>query len=157
MKKLHIKYGLISGLFMVAIFSISFALGAMDLTDEDKLRQGEIVGYLGMILSMIAVFLGIREVKRRRMGKLSFGTGVKNGTLIAVVAALIFGLYTIGLYEFMIDIEEFFETYYQEDYADLPAYYKSSVFQGFVMFATVFVIGFVVSLLSSLILKNSKS
>ena len=157
MKKLHIKYGLIGGLFLVAVFSISFALGSIDITDEDKFRQGEIIGYLGMIVSMVVVFLGVREVKRRAMGKISFGTGVKHGTLIGVVAALIFGLYTIGLYEFFIDMEEFFELYYEEDYSDIPAIYKSSVFQGFIMFATVFVIGFVVSLLSALFLKTSKS
>jgi hypothetical protein len=134
----------------------------------------EAAGYLSMLISMIFVFMGIRYYKDKvKKGFLSFGEGLKIGTLIVLLPAVFFGIFDI-LYTQVIDtawtdhyynhiVEEAKKTVAPEKLAaelqkieQQKEIFASPVMQFLVMAGTVFIIGFIVTIISSLTLMKRK-
>jgi hypothetical protein len=134
----------------------------------------EAAGYLSMLLSMIFVFMGIRHYRNRvNGGLLSFGQGLKVGVLIVLLPAVFFGLFDI-LYTQVIDtawadhyynhvIEEAKRTTAPEKLAgklkeieQQKEFFGNPAMQFLVMAGTVFIIGFIVAIISSLSLMRRK-
>lgn len=169
MKKTLWKFGLIGGVIMSALFALSVPLAG----DPPDYATMEIVGYASILLSLLAVFFGIKSYRDRQPGgRLTFGTGMLLGIGISAVASLVLGLYTFAHIAW-------FDPGFGEKYSawektrieasdatpdekaaqiqqidELLPLMNNPVVQGLIMFATVLLIGIVISLISTAILKR---
>jgi len=167
MKQIILRYGIYSTIFIIALMSVFFFL--VRNLDYDK---QEVAGYLSMLVSMIFVFLGIRHYRNEKNnGFLTFGQGLKIGVLIVLFPAVCFGLFDV-LYtsvlnpHWMSDYNNYYLTHFKQS---LPAaefeakkkqmeasmkLFSNPVTQFFIMFITVFIIGFIVTIISALALRR---
>lgn len=169
MKKTVLRFGLMSGLVIFVLFLLSYLIFGSS-TDYDT---REVFGYAAIIISLLFVFFGIRHYRdKENGGLLSFGKGMKVGVLITLMPAIVFGLFSVIYAEFI--NPDFTETYYSHYLAELQktmtpekfevarkefesqkAMFDNPVFNFLLMFVTVFVIGVIVTVISSLILKRN--
>ncbi len=167
MKNTVIKYGLYAMITGFVLFGAPFLLG-MDLSFD----YGEVIGYSAMVLSLLFVYFGIKYYRDKvNDGKVSLGKAIGIGMLIALFAA--FGvaimdyIYTTQINpDFVNDyleysIQKMKETLPTEEFKTKSAEltqqmkdYGSSGFMAFMMFASVMIIGFIISLISGLILQR---
>ena len=81
MKKTVLTYGLISG-------AIAAVLLLAHVPFMDGGSKGLIVGYIGIVLSALLIFFGVRSYRENvGNGKISFGRGFAVGILIALISA----------------------------------------------------------------------
>ncbi len=167
MKKTVIKYGLYSLLTASVLFLLAFLIGkGMSYSVQ------ETVGYITMVVSLVFVFFGIRHFRDNiNNGKVSFGKALLIGFLISLFAGLGFGIVDY-IYTTVINpdfAQEYLTTMVADMKANLPAgefetqkanleqqmeEYGGSGFMAFIMFATVAMIGLVISIISALILQR---
>ena len=167
MKKTILKFGLYSAITIVVLFSINL------FTPLAELDMGiqEVLGYLAMFIALIFVFFGIKSYRDQQLnGSISFGKGFKLGFLITLIPATIFGIFDV-IYILM--NPEFFQNYRDAAVADLEkqfsgaeltakikeiddmmAFAGNPAFDFFLMFSTVLILGIIVSLISSFILRK---
>jgi len=167
MKKTVIKFGMYSLLTAVVIFLL-----ALVSIKEMSYSVQEIIGYLTMVVSLLFVFFGIRYYRDKvNDGKVSFGKALLIGLLISVFAGIGFGVVDY-LYTTVINpdfAQEYLTRMVTDMKASLPAEefeaqkaelerqmeeYGGSGFMAFIMFASVVMIGLVISLISALILQR---
>ena len=171
MKSTVIRYGVYAMLAMVLLSAIHIFL----VVPNVKSANSEVVGYLTMLLSMIFVFAGIKHYRDKvNNGVLSFWEGLRIGVLIVLLPSVAFGLFDL-LYTKVIN-PGWMENYYKEMIEQtkkstspdkLDAALKklesskeifSNPFLEFLLMAvTVFIIGFIVTIISSLTLRRSKT
>ncbi|AGH43432.1 hypothetical protein C427_1323 [Paraglaciecola psychrophila 170] len=167
-----IRFGSLCGLALVIGFYTShLALGST----TDNFTTGEIVGYSVMFISSLAIIMGIKDYKQKRspaplgfMGALGVGLG------ISLIAAHIFILYN---WFYLVFINPTFTSSYIRyseqkiissgleptvieqqlselaDYADLVG---NNFTPSMMMFATVFVIGLLFSIVSAIALRTPR-
>ena len=170
MKSTVFRYGLYSTLTIVILSWVVFFL-------LKNLGQGlqEGAGYLTMLLSMIFIFLGIRHYRdKENGGYLSFGQGLKIGILIVLIPAVAFGLFDILYTEVLNPTwkEDYYSRYIEGLRKSVSAdkldaaikkaerekeMFSNPIFQFILMGGTVFIIGFIVTIISSLTLRRSKT
>lgn len=170
MKNLVLRYGLYATAITVGIPFLMYLI--MGKGDESDYKLGEIIGYSTILLSMIFVFFGIKKHRdENNGGNISFWEALKVGVLIAAIPAIAFGLYNL-LYIEVLD-PEFMDKYYQyymdeaqatmnlEEFEAMKTKierekesFQSPIVQFGAMSLTVLIIGFIVSLISSIILKK---
>ena len=170
MKSTVLRYGIYATLVFVV-------LGAINLLVIDRIAGygiQEVIGYLTILLAMIFVFLGIRHFRNHvNGGSLTFGQGLKVGILIVIIPAVAFGLFDI-LYTEVINPtwhQDYYTAYIEEIRKSTPAdkldaaikkaerqkeMFASPVAQFLLMALTVFIIGFIVTIISSLTLRRKK-
>lgn len=168
MKKTVLRYGLFSAISIVGLFT----LGWLFLDDNDYSSK-EIFGYTNLVLSMLFVFFGIKHYRDKITGgQLSFGQGMKVGMLIVLIPALIFGIFDV-FYVLVMD-PDFMDKYYQHHLTQMQQSMSATEFQAarasvesqkemfsnpavqfLVMFLTVFIIGVIFTVISSLILRRN--
>lgn len=168
MKNSMLKFGLYATLILLLANVIPWAIWGTEM----DYGWGEVLGYSAMLAAMSMVFFGIRHYRDlQNGGKLSIGEGIKIGLLIALIPSLAFGLYNYVFMEFW--APEFMESYmkysleqthgemsvaaFEAKMAEMKAesgWMLNSVFQSFVMFMTVFVIGALVAIISAVVLRN---
>ncbi|MBX2828187.1 MAG: DUF4199 domain-containing protein [Flavobacteriaceae bacterium] len=167
MKKTILKYGGYSLLMASGLFLIALLIGkSLDYSVQ------EVIGYVSMALSLIFVFFGIRHYRdNENEGKISFGKALLIGLLISLFAGLGFAIidyiYTTAINpDFAVEYETkmladmkatLSPAEYEEQSKALKeqmAQYSGSGFMAFIMFATVVMMGFVISLISGLILQR---
>ena len=139
------------------------------------LGRQEVAGDLSILLAMIFIFFGIRHFRDQvNGGYLSFGQGLKIGVLIVLIPAVAFGLFDI-LYTEVLN-PTWKDDYYSKYIDDLrksvaadkleaaikkaekeKEMFSNPLFQFLLMGGTVFIIGFIVSIISSLTLRRSKT
>ncbi len=167
MIKTVFKYGIFGLVTSMVLFLIGFLL----LQHLDYSVQ-EVLGYASMLISLSFVFFGIKHFRdKENGGKVSFGKALWIGLLIAVITGL--GTAIIDyIYTTVINpdfAQEYLETTLGTMKDSMPAetfevkkaeleqqmeQYGGSGFMAFVMFASVVLIGFVVSLISALVLQR---
>ncbi|WP_422858576.1 DUF4199 domain-containing protein [Flagellimonas sp. S174] len=167
MKKTVIKYGTYGAIAICGLFLISWFI-----LDDLPLPTQEALGYLSMILSLSFVFFGIKHYRdRENEGKVSFKNALVIGLLISLITAVVFGVLDV-IYTEVLN-PEFMDTYYSETLKTMEETMSAEEFKlkkaemdaqleifanplmTFVLMSlTVFVIGFIVSLLSALILQR---
>lgn len=167
MKNTVIKFGTYSSIFLIILFSISFFF-------EDKMsyETSEIFGYATIVLSLSFVYFGIRNYRDAlNSGKVSFGKALKIGLLITLLASLTFGLINVFYTEiinpdFMTDyyahnVEKLKETLPAEEFEvklkemeSQKDVFTNPIFNFALMSLTVFIIGFIISLISALTLQR---
>jgi hypothetical protein len=93
-----------------AVFSLlMFFLGFQ----TDKMAAGQYVQYLGLVISFVILWMGIKAVREESADKsLSYGQGVGAGTLISLFSGLMSGAYNFIHFKFI--NTSFFE--YQLDF-----------------------------------------
>lgn len=169
MKSPILKYGLLAG---VLVNVLMFGPIALFGQREGWLRYGEIFGYSAMVLAMTATYFAIRRDRELHGGALSFSRGLGVGVGVSAIASLLFGLATYAFYwivgdAFVQKMWDHYQTQIRGSGADAasiahqlaemeqmrPLFY-SYAFQAVVMFATLFLIGLAVSLISAAILRR---
>ncbi|MEO9964591.1 MAG: DUF4199 domain-containing protein [Reichenbachiella sp.] len=169
MKNLALKYGAWSALIMCVTVVIPLLI--WDAPAENP--YGEILGYASMILALSAIYFGIRRQKEESGGTLTFKEGFMFGTLVNFVAAVVFAVFSYALYAWL--MPDFLQSYMdmsinkvmedsslsdsqrsqQLDYInDNKDIWLSPAIGGAMMFGTVFPIGLVMTLISSMALKS---
>lgn len=160
-------YGLYSSITICVLFLLSWFLGK----DLDFSTQ-EVLGYASMIVSLSFVYFGIKHFRdHENNGTVTFGKALFIGTLISLLAALAFGILYM-LYIKYIN-PDFLTEYYEVAVAEMKESLASDEFEErlaemesekelfsniwfnfLVMSLTVFIIGFIISLISSLMLQR---
>ena len=168
MNKTVIKFSIYGFLAAIILFLSALVFG-------ENLSYGaqEVLGYSSMVLSLIFVFFGIKNYRdKENGGTISFGKAFGIGMLITLFAALGFAIidfvFTTYLNPEFVDeyigrlILDAEKTFSGDELvakkAELEEYRKSmtSFAMALLMFATVILIGFIISLISSLVLHKNK-
>jgi len=166
MKSSILKYGLLAGTIIVMIPVIT---GLIIGHGPDSFKTGEIIGYSTMILSLMMIFLAVREYKKHHPEEVvSFAKIVTIGAAISLIAGFMFGVYNV-IYVTYIH-PEFMQEYYSHYVQNIQnsgisqaeielqiskleqekEMFMDPLFNFFLMFLTVFIIGLIVSILSGL-------
>ncbi len=164
MKKIIVKNGIIAASILMGVQLVAYLIyGTPNASNFDI---DEIVGYASIVFCLAFVFLGIREYQL--MGKeASFMKNLGLGAAISVFPSIAFGVYSVVYYKWInpnflneygayqlekmkasLTPEEFEITKVQ--FATDMALWDSVGMQFGIMFATVFIIGLIISILSSL-------
>ena len=167
MKTTILRYSVYSAIMICALFLTSWYL----LEHLPRTTQ-EILGYASMIVSLSFVFFGIKYYRERENeGKISFKRGLTIGGLISLITALVFGILDVIYVEVL--NPEFMDNYYMESVQALEEtlsgealktqlallesqkeVFANPLFTFGIMAVTVFVIGFIISLISAWILQR---
>jgi hypothetical protein len=169
MKKIVFRYSIYA-----AIAIVVFGMLNLLLVKRASYTVQEIAGYLSILVSMIFVFLGIRQYRDKvNGGYLTFGQGMKVGILIVLIPAVFFGLFDI-LYTQVIDPswgENYYNHFIEEakrttapdklaaklkEIEDQREFWSNPVMQFLLMAATVFIVGTIVAIISSITLSKKK-
>ncbi len=167
MKHTVIKYGLYALISGFVLFGLPFFLG-MGL-DFD---YGELIGYTSMVLSLLFVYFGIKHYRDKvNNGKVSLGKAIGIGMLIALFSAIGVAVFDY-IYTSYINPDfatEYLEYSVKKMSDTLPAEevkvktaeltqqmkdYGSPSFMALMMFVSVMILGFIISLISGLILQK---
>jgi hypothetical protein len=166
MKKLILKYGLISSAIVVGVPVISSLFIGFG---PESFGKGEIIGYTSMIVAMATVYFAMRHYRDElNNGMLSFGQGLSIGSLISVMAGVAFAIYNVVFVTWIMpDFNEQYFAYssglevgstrFEMEYTNMMAengFMFSTLGGTLLMFATVFLIGFVLSVISALIVQK---
>ena len=170
MKKTVLRYGLYASLLMVILSAIDFFVVAK----LANFAVQEVTGYLTMLLSMIFVFIGIRYYRDNvNGGTLSFWQGLKIGLLIIIIPSVCFGLFDL-LYTEVIHpgwMQEYYAKYLERIKISTPPdkleavlkkmneekeMFSNPLMQFLLMSLTVFIIGFIVTIISAISLRRNK-
>lgn len=169
MKNTVLKFGLYAAVTTSILFTSALVLGKnLDFSTQ------EVLGYASIIASLLFVFFGIKHYRdRENNGTVSFAKALLVGILISLFASLAFGIidviyvkyinpefteqymaYTLENMEKTMPPEEF--RIKKAEVESQMAVYANPAIAGFVMFITVLLIGFIISLLSAFILKRNQ-
>lgn len=169
MKSTGIKFGIYSSGVLVVLFSLQFLF-----EDAMSYSTSEIYGYVSIILALSFVYFGIRNYRDAlNNGLVSFSKALKIGLIITLLASITFGLINLVYTEiinpdftneyYAQSIEKFRETLSEAEFQlklkELEAQKDmfSNPLVGFsVMALTVFIIGFIITLISGLLLQRKK-
>lgn len=170
MQKAIFRYGLYSVVTTIVIMGLTFwTIRGLSFSVQ------EIFGYISIVLALLFVYFGMRHYRNVvNNGALSFNEGLKIGLLITLFPAFLFGLYS-ALHVTYIDpgfADRYFQQYIDQVQHSLPpdkaareieemkkykSLYNNGGFQFGIMFLTVLVIGVVITVISTLILRRKPS
>jgi len=110
-------------LFILIINAILMIVGYFTM-DENAMRNGEggvgqILYYLGMVVALVCLYLGIREKKMNNPSEFTFGKGFTEGLLISVMSGLFIGILSYAFYSFI--APEAIELIRESSYAAMEA------------------------------------
>lgn len=170
MKSTVFRYGIFASLTILGLSLINLFIVAKNAGYGVQ----EAAGYLTIFISMIFVFLGIRYYRDHvNDGFLGFGQGLKAGILIILLPAVFFGFFDV-LYTEVINptwANDYYGHYVEEIKRTTPSgdlaaalkklqaqkdMFSNPVLQFLLMAATVFIIGLIVAIISSLALMRKK-
>src|SRR5262245_52997754 len=83
MKKIVLTFGLISGVIAAVLMVLT-----VTIIHRIGFDRGFLVGYAGIIASLLPVFFGIRAYREHAGGALTFGRGFTVGILISLISAV---------------------------------------------------------------------
>lgn len=166
------RNGLWASLLLIGLFTVPILF--LGIPEPDDFMSSEVVGHLFILISLIFVFIGMKQFREKNGGILSYWKAVKTGILIAIFPAIAFGLYNI-LYVEVIDPE--FMVKYADHIAAQQSVGKSAeeaveireavleqqnmfgnpVLMFLVMFLSVLIMGAIVSLVSAFFVKKEQA
>lgn len=170
MRPVIFRFGMYATLSIVALGAIHFFI----VMPNVSMDTAEVAGYLTMILSMVFVFMGIRYYRDRfNNGFLRFGEGLKIGVLIVLIPSVFFGLFDLLYTEVLHPswADEYMKYYIDKiNASNTPEVarlkldklhkdmemFSNPVVQFLIMAATVFIIGLIVTIISSLTLMRKR-
>ncbi|MFY7671155.1 DUF4199 domain-containing protein [Tenacibaculum sp. MEBiC06402] len=167
MKNTIIKYGVFSIITASILFFLALTLGkTFDYSTQ------EVIGYLSMVASLSFVYFGIKHFRdNENNGSVTFIKALLIGILISACAGIGFGIIdylyttqinpdfateylekTLGTMKTTLSPEEF--EIKRKELVQQMEQYGGSGFMAFIMFITVVIIGFIISLISALFLQR---
>lgn len=167
MKKTITRFGLYGAITISILFLTSWFL----LSDLSYSIQ-EVLGYVSMILSLGFVYLGIKHFRdKENQGKVSFKQALIIGILISLITALAFGFLDIFYSEVLNPdfTTQYYDTAVENMRTSLPTdefeiklaklesqrqMFSNPLFSFALMAMTVFIIGFIITLISALLLQR---
>ena len=158
-----LRYGILGGISSIGLgilnwFTIAQAYGP---------TVSQLVGYLTVVVALLCVPLGIRYFKDKiNQGSVSFRKAFGIGAGISLIVALITFFY--NLLFFALEGDRFEEwrkqglsaaelREWQHQMEQLPNFAREPWFQSLLLTVSVFLIGLLMSFISSLVLKSVKS
>jgi len=172
MKKMVITYGLLSGAVgAVLMLCLALYMG----TDFDSAASSHLVGYAGILLSMLFVFFGVRAYRdQAAAGVISFGKAFQVGLLITLISCAIYVLaWMIVSNTLMSDFMDKYVAYtleklrssgaseavISEKTAEMEHFkelYKNPLFRIGITFLEPFPVGLAVTLLTAAVLRRGR-
>jgi hypothetical protein len=171
MKKIVITFGLIGGVLVSGLMYLTMPHGK----EQADFENGEILGYLSMIIALSTIFFGIKILRDKHQGgKITFKRGFVLGLYITLVAS---ALYIISWEIYYQTIAKDFMDQYmnysmeklkssgassvqiQEQQAQMETmkeWYKIPVIRFGFTFMEIFPVGLVISLISAAILRKKE-
>lgn len=167
MKKTILRYALYSSSTICVLFLLSWFLGK----DLNYTMQ-EVLGYASMIISLSFIYFGIKHFRdQENDGKISLQKALLIGVLISLLTALAFGILDMIYIKFINPdfLAEYYDATIEEMRATLPPdelkielakmesqkeLFSSPLMNFFIMSLTVFIIGFIISLISAVTLQR---
>lgn len=167
MKNTVVRYGIYGAITICVLFLSSLTLGK-----NLSYSLQEVIGYTSMVVSLLFVFFGIKHYRdKENNGAVSFGKALAIGILISLFAALAFGIldliyikyinpdFTTEYYGHMVEQmrNSLSEAEFKVKLEELEAQkdlFSSPLMNFLLMSATVLIIGFIISLISGLILQR---
>ena len=169
MKKIIIINGLIAGLIVGAMLLITAGI----YLKSGNFENGMLLGYATMIVAFSMIFVGIKNYRDKyNDGIISFGRAFKIGILITLIASTIYVVVWLFDYFFLIpDFEEKYAAAMMEKLkasgasqaeiakqtkamASFKEMYNNPFFNALVTYMEIIPVGFIVTLISSFILKR---
>lgn len=167
MKRTVVRYGTYAFLWAFLVFVIVLYLGqGLDFSIQ------EVLGYLTIFTSLIFIFFGIKHFREKvNNGVISYKKALLIGVLISIFAAVGFTIAdTIYVTTINPDFaQQYFDYSLEKMKVELPPatyemekiklqekleQYKNPAFNAIIMFSTVFLIGFIITLISALTLQR---
>jgi hypothetical protein len=172
MKKIILIYGLIAGVIVGAMLMITMPLYENGTL---KIDNGELLGYTTMVIALSLVFFGIKSYRdNHQKGFITFGTALKIGLLITLVASIIYGISWEFTYhnmkgDFMQQMTEKYLEKLQKEGASEEALskakeemnnyatmYRNPVIRFAITLMEIIPVGIVISLLSATLLRKKE-
>lgn len=161
MKKYVIRYGILGGILSIGSGLLNWLLIAKNFGSGIS----QIIGYFTAILSLMCVPLGIKYFRDKlNNGIVSFSQGFKIGLGISFITSFMVFCYTFLFFAISGDDYNAWRTNglsesemreLQVRMEQMPEFALTPWFQGFVVSLSVFLVGLIINLISSLILKRS--
>ena len=170
MKKIVLRYGLASGVLLIALASITLPLCLKGIIDFD---HSEVIGYSSMVLAFLLVFFGVRSYRDTVAGgTISFGKAFKVGLLITLVTCAMYVIaWEIVYFNFFPDFLDVYSAHVLEkmreagesqaaiqkttqQMADMAKLYDNIFFNVGITFMEVFPVGLIMTLVSAAILRR---
>jgi len=168
MKNIILKYGAYAAGIIVILFSFSWLF-----LEGTSYSIQEIFGYAVILISVSFVYFGMKDYRDKvNDNKLTFVEGLKLGVMIVAIPSVVFGLYNVFYVEILNPefIDEYYTHYAEKmklsmtpeefkiEFAKMEAdqeMFRNPIFQFLLMGLTVFFVGIIVTVISTLILKKS--
>jgi len=169
MNTIILKYGIYSFVLLPIMM-----VGSHLIIDSTNFAAHEVLGYLAMIIASLIAMIGVANYRKEAMNdEMSYWVAVKVGILILIIPSLLFGVFDLVYVNYIDpDFMENYYSYYVEQMRsgmsaskfevalkeiEVQKEFFSNPFMSFiVMSSTMFLVGLVVSLISSFFLKTSK-
>lgn len=152
MKQIVLKYGLSGLLTGFIIFTIHLVIGINNFDNSTN----EILGYISIFLSLSFIYFGIKHCRDHiNNGIISLGKAILIGVLISILVGL--GISIADFIYTKVINPSFFNDYNQaliDDGKGDQIYEMTSISAALFMLALVTIIGFIISLISALILQR---
>jgi len=170
MKNSILRYGLFSSITLAILFVIGLVI-----SNQIGNTPSEVFGYASMIVSLLFVFFGIKHFRdHENNGTVTFWKALVIGLLISLMAALTFGIIdfiyvTVINPDFAADyyahsIEQFRATLPEAEFkiklAEIESQkelFMNPYISFLLMTVTVLILGFMMSLISAVILQRKKN
>jgi hypothetical protein len=167
MKKIVLRYGLLSGALLAAMMAVTMPLYRRGILDFD---YGELIGYSSMVLSFLLVFFGVKSYRDNVAGGvIGFGKAFQVGILITLVMYVL--AWQIIYYNFYPDFLDYYSAHAiakmraageseaaiqaaSAQMADFAKLYANPFVNVAVTFLEVFPVGLIMTLVSAAILRR---
>ncbi len=168
MNKTVLRFGLYGAITISILFTLAWVLGGnLDYSVQ------EVIGYASMIVSLSFVYLGIKHFRdKENDGVVSFKKALAIGVLISLITALTFGVLDVIYLQLNPDFTEEYYSHaieamrteltqadFEKKLAELESQkelFSNQLFSFLLMALTVFIIGFIISLISAVLLQSKK-
>lgn len=153
MKESIIKYGSYSLITGLVIFTLHLVIGI----DSFNYSTNEILGYISILITLSFIYFGIKHYRDKvNKGALSFGRAISIGVLISFLAGIgiAFADFIYTKYinpSFFTDFEQRLIDSGKEDQIIEMTSTTAALF----MFVLVLLIGFIISLISGIVLRKN--
>ena len=173
MKRIVLRFGIASGLILMAMTSVMLPLNMRGTIDFE---YGELIGYSSMVLSFLLVFFGIRSYRDNVAGgEIGFGKAFQVGILITLITCAMYVIaWEIAYFNFFPDFLDQYSAHVldkmraageseaaiqktTEQMATMAKYYDNVLFNSAITFMEVFPVGLIVTLVSAAILRRKPS
>ena len=170
MQKTILTYGFLSG----AVAAVLMLGMTLYLYQTNNFEGGEVVGYAGILLSMLFVYVGTRSYREQQGGTISFGKAFQVSMAIALISCACYVVAWLLVYQNLMPdfIDKFAQlsmdkmkregateaqiTAAAAEMAHFKEMYKNPLFRAAITFIEPLPVGLLVSLVSSFLLRRKE-